>query len=800
MDISMSWLKDYVDVDVDVKTFVEDITLTGSKVEGYTEIGKDITGVVVGKVLSIEKHPNADKLVVTKIDIGDAEPLQIVTGATNLYEGAYVPVATHGATLAHGVKIKRGKLRGVESNGMLCSVEELGCDRHDFPEAPENGIYIFPQDMTLGMDVRDAMDLCDTAVEFEITSNRPDCFSMVGLARETAATYQKEFRFPEISVKEEAPGNIDDMVSVEIQNSDLCPRYVARVVKNVKIGPSPRWMRKRLRSVGIRPINNIVDITNYVMQEMGQPMHAFSIDTIEDHHIIVRNAKAGEQFTTLDGVTHELDPSMLVISDPKKAVAIAGVMGGENSMITGDTATVLFESANFHGPSVRITAKKLGMRTDASSKYEKGLDPNLCQTCADRAVQLVELLGCGEVVKGSVDCYPNRRDPWTLSYDPDKINALLGTKITEEEMINIFRRIELVVDPAARTVQIPTFRPDLESMADLAEEVARFYGYDNIEPTLAAGTPTVGKMTYAQQITHLVKDVMVANGLSEGMTFSFESPKVFDKLRIPADSQLRKAVQIANPLGEDFSVMRTITLNGMLQSLSTNYNRRNESAALFEVGKVYLPKSLPVTELPDEPHRLTIGAYGKEMDFFRLKGIVESLLTRLGMMDQVEFRAEKELPFLHPGRAAVMEAKEKAIGYLGEVHPLVLERYDIGVRAYVAVISIDDLVVLSNLDKRYQPLPKFPAISRDLSLVLREDIPVRAIEKTIQKYAGPNLRQIRLFDVYTGAQIEAGFKSVSFALEFRSEERTLVDEEVKNTMHQVVEALEKEYGAVLRDK
>ena len=800
MDISMSWLKDYVDVDVDVKTFVEDITLSGSKVEGYTEIAKDIAGVVVGKMLSIEKHPDADKLVVTKIDVGAAEPLQIVTGAKNLYVGAYVPVATHGSTLANGVKIKKGKLRGVESNGMLCSVEELGCDRHDFPEAPENGIYIFPEPQELGADAKACMDLEDTAVEFEITSNRPDCFSMVGLARETAATYKKEFRFPEISVKEEAEGDINDMVSVEIQNPQLCPRYVARVVKNVKIGPSPRWMRKRLRSVGIRPINNIVDITNYVMQELGQPMHAFSIDTIKDHKIIVRNAKEGETFTTLDGVERKLDPSMLVISDPEKAVAVAGVMGGENSMITGDTAAVLFESANFNGPSVRITAKKLGMRTDASSKYEKGLDPNICQICADRAVQLVELLGIGEVVKGSVDCYPAPLKPWTLSYDPEWINALLGTKVSEEEMAQIFERIELKVDRENHVVTVPTFRPDLEAQADLAEEVARFYGYDKIEPTLAAGTPTVGKMTYAQKITAMVKQAMIANGLSEAMHFTFESPKVFDKLRIAQDSKLRDVVKIANPLGEDFSVMRTTTLNGMLNSLSTNYNRRNETAALFEVGKIYLPKSLPLTELPDEPHRLTIGLYGKDMDFFTAKGIFGYLYKVLGMEDKVEYRAEKELPFMHPGRTAVMEIDGCDIGFVGELHPLVAENYGIGTRAYIGVVDVDALVEESDLVKAYRPLPKFPAVTRDISMVIKEEVPVREIEKVIAANAGKHLESITLFDVYTGAQIENGFKSVSYSIKFRAEDRTLVDEDVTGAMKRVLDALEKELGAILRDK
>lgn len=799
MDISMSWLKDYADVDADIKDYVEDITLSGSKVEGYAEICKDITGVVVGKVLSIDQHPDADKLVITKIDVAREEPLQIVTGATNLFVGAYVPVATDGAHLAGDVKIKKGKLRGVESNGMLCSVEELGFDRHDFPEAPENGIYIFESEQPLGADVRDVMDLLDTTVEFEITSNRPDCFSMIGLARETAATYKKDFKFPEITVKEEADGDINEMISVEIKNSDLCPRYVARVVKDVKIAPSPRWMRKRLRSVGIRPINNIVDITNYVMSELGQPMHAFSIDTIDEHKIIVRNANDGETFNTLDGIERKLDSSMLVIADPNKAVAVAGVMGGENSMITGDTATVLFESANFNGPNVRITAKKLGLRTDASSKFEKGLDPNISRIAVDRAVQLVEMLGCGTVVKGAVDCYPNKRESWQLSYDPAWINGLLGTDISEDEMIDIFERIEIKVDKATRTVTIPTFRPDLEAQADLAEEVARFYGYNKIVPTLAAGTPTVGKKTYSQTIADVIKKAMITNGLCEAMNFTFESPKVFEKLNIPEDSDLRKVVKISNPLGEDFSVMRTTTLNGMLNSLSTNYNRRNEEAGLFEIGKVYIPKALPLTELPNEPQKLTIGMYGK-MDFYALKGIVEYLFNILGMGEKVEFSPENNISWMHPGRTASVAINGESFGYLGELHPAVANNYSIGTRVYIAVLDVEAMIDAANMVSVYKALPKFPAVTRDISMVINEDVFVKEIENVIKKKGGKLLEAINLFDVYQGSQIEKGFKSVSYSITFRAPDRTLVDDDVNAVMKKILSTLESELGAILRDK
>ena len=800
MNLSMSWLKDYVDVEADIKDYVEDITLSGSKVEGYTIIAGDIKNVVVGKVLSIEKHPDADKLVVTKIDVGDGEPLQIVTGAKNLYVGAYVPVALSGSTLANGVKIKKGKLRGVESNGMLCSVEELGCDRHDFPEAPENGIYIFPNEEKLGADVVDVMDLKDEAVEFEITSNRPDCFSIIGLARETAATYKKELKYPEITVKEEADGDINSMISVDIENSELCPRYVARVVKNVKIGPSPRWMRKRLRSVGIRPINNIVDITNYVMEEFGQPMHAFSIDTIADRHIIVRNAKEGEKFTTLDGIERALDPSMLVIADPEKAVGIAGVMGGENSMITGDTAAVLFESANFNGPNVRITSKKLGLRTDASSKFEKGLDPNLCDKAIDRAVQLVELLGCGQVVKGRVDCYPNKLDERKISYSPEKINKLLGTDISEDEMIEIFQRLEIGVDKAGKILTIPTFRPDLETNADLAEEVARLYGYDKIEPTLAAGTPTVGKKTYEQRITDIVKDTMVSNGLCEAMTFTFESPKVFGKLLIPENSPLRKTVVVSNPLGEDFSIMRTTTLNGMLTSLSTNYNRRNDEAALFEIGKIFMPKSLPLEELPDEPKKLTVGMYGKNTDFFAVKGIIEHLFDVLGISGKVEFAPETSIEWMHPGRTASVIIDGENAGYIGELHPTVADNYSIGTRVYIAVIDFGTLVNSSSLISQYKPLPKYPAITRDISMVIKGEVFVGDIEKAIAKNGGKLLESVKLFDVYQGEQIEKGFKSVSYSITFRAPDRTLVDDEVNSVMDKILSDLKDEFGAILREQ
>lgn len=798
MDLSMSWLKEYVDIDADIKDFVEDITLTGSKVEGWSEMGGEISGVITGKILKIEKHPNADRLVICTVDIGREEPLIIVTHAPNVFEGAYVCAALQGATLPGGITIHDTDFRGVMSYGMMCSVEEMGFDRHDFPDAPEEGIYIFHEAVPLGVDVCDVMDLKDKIVEFEITSNRPDCFSTIGLAREVAATYKKKFTYPKIEVKEDADGDINEMVEVEIKNPELCPRYIARVVKNVKVEPSPRWMRKRLRANGIRPINNIVDITNYVMLELGQPMHAFTIGNIDGKKIIIRNAEEGEKITTLDGNERQLDPSMLVISDVNKAVAVAGVMGGENSKVNGSTDTILFESANFNGPNIRVTAKKLGLRTDASSKFEKGLDPNLALDAVNRAVQLVEMLGCGEVVKGMVDCYPNKREPWTLSYAPEKINKFLGTDISEDEMIEIFKRIELVPDKTAKTVTIPTFRPDLESFADITEEVARFYGYDKIKPTLAAGTPTVGKRSYEQNISKIVKHSLISNGLCEAITYTIESPKVFDKLNIPEGDKLRDTVTISNPLGEDFSIMRTTTLNGMLTSLSVNYNRRNEKAGLFEFAKVFIPKAVPVTELPDEYVKVTIGMYG-DMDFYDIKGIVEHVLDTVGI-DNAEFEPLSTIPWMHPGRTAAVEIAGEQIGYVGELHPQIAKNYGIGARTYIAVLDEASLIKASNLVTVYKSLPKFPSVVRDISMLVSEKVYVRDIEKIIKANGGSLIEDIELFDVYKGGQIEKGSKSVSFSITFRDENKTLVDDEVNSVMSDILNALEKQIGAVLRDK
>lgn len=793
MNLPMTWLKKYVDIDCDIKTFMDKMTLSGSKVESYTKMGAEIDKVIVGRILSIKQHPNADKLVIATVDVGGTETLQIVTAATNIFEGAYVPVALDGATLAAGVKIKKGKLRGELSQGMMCAIEELGYTLNDFPEAVDDGIYIFSEPQTPGADVKPILQIDDEVIEFEITSNRPDCFSILGLAREAAATFNVPFKYPEIQLKEEAEGDINDYVSVEIKNGELCPRYVARVVKNVKIGPSPLWLRHCLTASGIRPINNIVDITNYVMLEMGQPMHAFDIDTVKDGKIIVRNAADDEKFVTLDGGERVLDSSMLVISDCDKAVAIAGVMGGENSMVSGNAKAILFESANFNGTSIRHTSKKLGLRTDSSTKYEKGLDPNLAIDAIDRAVMLVELLGCGEVVKGRVDCYPNKREPWEIKYSADKINRLLGTDISNENMISFLKRIEVEADGNA--ARIPTFRPDLKNEADLSEEIARLYGYDKIEVTLSAGTPTVGKKNREQILEDIVKDTMISFGLCEMMNYSFEGSKVYDKLMIAPGHSLRNAVTITNPLGEDFCNMRTTTLNGVLQSMSTNYNRRNPECRLFEVGKTYLPKP---DGLPEEKNMLTVGMYG-DADFYALKGIIEELSRILGLGDAVSYDPESSFSFLHPGRGAWLSIDGIGLGFLGEVHPKVADNYEIGTRAYIAVIDLDVLFENAVLGRTYSPLPKYPATQRDISMLVKDDITVKEIEDVLKAQGGKILESVKLFDVYKGSQIQEGFKSVAYSITFRAGDRTLTDDEVNNVMKKMLRELTEKLAAQLRE-
>lgn len=797
MNTSLSWIKAYVpDLDVTAQEYADAMTLSGTKVEGYEKLDADLDKIVIGRIEKIEKHPDADKLVVCQVNIGTGTT-QIVTGAPNVFEGARVPVVLDGGRVAGGhdgsktpggIKIKKGKLRGVESNGMMCSIEELGSTRDMYPEAPEEGIYIFPEDAQVGENAVKALGLDDVVVEYEVTSNRVDCFSVVGIAREAAATFDKTF-VPPVVKETGNDEDVNDYVKVSVENTDLCPRYCARVVKNIKIGPSPKWMQRRLASVGIRPINNLVDITNYVMEEYGQPMHAYDLETIAGHQIVVKTAQDGETFTTLDGQERKVDKDVLMICDGEKAIGIAGIMGGENSMITDDVKTMLFEAACFDGVNIRKSSKRVGLRTDASGKFEKGLDPNNAKAAIDRACQLVEELGAGEVVGGTVDVYGKEKHPVRVPFDADKINAMLGTDISEEEMLGYFKKIDLEYDPETKEVIAPTFRQDLFRLADIAEEVARFYGYDNIPTTLPNGEATTGKLSFKLRIEQAARDIAEFCGFSQGMCYSFESPKVFDKLLLPKDSPLRRTVEIMNPLGEDYSIMRTTSLNGMLTSLATNYNRRNKDARLYELGNIYLPKSLPLTDLPEERMQFTLGMYGKG-DFFSMKGVVEEFFEKIGMKDRETYDPNAGKPYLHPGRQANILYDGKVVGYLGELHPEVADIYGIGERAYVAVIDMPEIMEYATFDRKYYGIAKYPAVTRDISMVVPKHILAGQIEEVISAKGGKYLESYALFDLYEGAQIKEGFKSVAYSIVFRAKDKTLSDAEVTEAMDRILKALE----------
>jgi len=796
MKLPLKWLKDYTDINASPKEYADAMTMSGSKVEGIENIGEEIDKVVVGRIISIEKHPDADRLLVTQVDVGNGS-VQIVTGASNIKMNDLIPVALDGSTLPGGKKIKKGKLRGVESCGMMCSISELGVTKEEYPNAIEDGIFILEGELVPGTDIKDVLGLNETVVDFEITSNRPDCFSILGLARESAATFGTAFKKPEIKVKETGDP-IQGQASVQINAPDLCSRYAARIVRDVKIEPSPRWMKERLKASGVRPINNIVDITNYVMLELGQPMHAFDLEYLKGHRIIVRNAADGEKMRTLDGQDRTLDSTMLVIADKEKAVAVAGVMGGENSEIMPETKAILFESATFNGISVRLTAKKLGMRTEASGRFEKGLDPENAIYAVNRAAQLVEQLGAGTVCKGIIDCYPSKAVKKTIPFKPGRINALLGTDISTEKMKEIFRLLEIEVNEAADTVTAPTFRPDLECEADLAEEVARFYGYNNISATLLEGkAATIGSRTWKQKIEQLIRQTMLSCGLSEAYTYSFTSPKVFDRIRLPEESELRKTVVITNPLGEDFSIMRTTTLPDMLEVLATNYNRRVEEARLFEMSHVYIPKSLPLTELPYEKPVLTIGMYGNA-DFYDLSGVVEELLSVLGIRNY-ELEPVKDNTSFHPGRTAMLLINGKECGILGEIHPDVAEEFGAAQKNYIGMIDIGPLVEGACLKPDYKPLPRFPAVSRDIAMLVDDRVLVKQIEQLIRAKAGKILEEIKLFDVYKGKQVPDGKKSVAYSITFRAADRTLTDDEVGKAMDSIMKALSDKLGAQLRE-
>ena len=793
MNTPLSWIRAYVpELSCTDQEYIDAMTLSGTKVENYERLDANLEKIVIGQIEKIEKHPDAEKLVVCQVNIG-TETIQIVTGARNVFEGAKVPVVLDGGRVAidhdgnkvaGGTKIKKGKLRGVESFGMMCSIAELGSSKEFYPEAAEDGIYIFPEDAEVGKSAVEALGLNDTVVEYEITSNRVDCFGILGIAREAAATFRKPFIQPEIK-KCGNDEDANDYVSVEIKDADLCKRYCGRIVKNVKIGPSPEWMQRRLANCGIRPINNLVDITNYVMEEFGQPMHAYDLNTISGKKIVVRRAAEGEAFQTLDGQERKLDENILMICDAEKPVGIAGIMGGENSKITDDVKDILFEAACFDGTNIRLSAKRLGLRTDASGKFEKGLDPNNAEAAINRACALIEELGAGEVVGGMVDVYPEKKTEKRIPFEPEKYNKLLGTNVTPEEMLTYFDRLEIVYDKEKNELVIPTFRQDLECSADIAEEVARFYGYDNIPVSLPSGEATTGKKSFKMRIEDVARETAEFCGFSQGMTYSFESPKVFDKLLLPQDSELRKTVTIMNPLGEDFSVMRTVSLNGMLTSLATNYNRRNKSAKLYELGNVYLPKALPVTELPEERMMFTLGMYG-DGDFFNMKGAIEEFFEKVGMTKKPEYDPDNKKPFLHPGRQADVIYNGEVIGYLGEVHPEVLDNYNIGEKAYIAVIDILKVTENATFDRKYEGIAKYPAVTRDLSMVMRKDILVGDIEKVFEKRGGSLLESMTLFDVYEGAQIKIGYKSVAYSLAFRAKDRTLEEKDIAPIMEKIL--------------
>lgn len=804
MNTALSWIKSFVPgLDCTAQEYTDAMTLTGTKVEGFERLDEDLDKIVVGQVKKIDKHPDADKLVICQVDIGDRQ-IQIVTGAPNVYEGMKTPVCLDGGRVAGGhdgsrtpggIKIKKGKLRGIESDGMMCSIEELGSSRDYYPDAPESGLYDMGEDAVVGSDAIEALGLHDIVFEYEITSNRVDCYSIIGIAREAAATFHKDFVLPDIKPTGNNE-NVNDMISVDVEDGDLCKRYCARMVKNIKLAPSPEWMQRRLAASGIRPINNIVDITNYVMEEYGQPMHAYDYDTIADHKIVVRRAKDNEVFCTLDGQDRTLDSSMLMICDGEKAIGLAGIMGGENSKITDDVKTMLFEAACFDGANIRISAKKAGLRTDASGKFEKGLDPYNAEAAINRACELIEELGAGEVVGGMVDVFPVKPEEKVLPFEPDKYNKLLGTDVSSDEMLKYFDKLEIEYNESDNTLHIPSFRQDLLRTCDMAEEVARFYGYDKIPVTLPSGESTSGKLSFKLRVESVAREVAQFCGFSQSMNYSFESPKAFDKLLVPENSDLRQAIRILNPLGQDFSIMKTQALNGMLTSLATNYNRKNKNVRLYEIGNIYIPKALPLTELPDERTQFTLGMYG-DGDFFTMKGVVEEFFEKAGLDGRITYDPEDKKSFLHPGRQADIIYDGVKVGYLGEVHPQVCENYNIGDRVYYADIDMPYIVEHACFDKKYEGIAKFPTSTRDISLVVDKQVLIGTMENAIIKKGGKLLESCELFDIYEGEQVGEGKKSVAFSLVFRAKDRTLSDTEISEIMDKILAELTG-LGAVLR--
>lgn len=807
MNTSYSWIKMYVpDLDVSAQEYFDGMTLSGTKGETYTVLDKNLKNIVVGRIVSIEPHPNADHLVICQVDIG-TETTQIVTGAPNAKVGMLTAVVLPGGKVAgghdgsalpeDGIEIKDGVLRGVPSHGMMCSIEELGSSREFYPEAPENGLYAFSEDdgVKPGDDAIEALGLHDVNFEYEITSNRVDCYSVLGIAREAAATFHKKF-VPPVIRKTGNDEDVNDYVKVDVVDTDLCPRYTARVVKNIHLAPSPKWMQHCLASNGIRPINNVVDITNYVMEEYGQPMHAYDLDKVAGHQIIVKRATDGEKFTTLDGKECTLDHDILMINDAEKPIGLAGIMGGQNSMITDDVHTMLFEAACFDGTNIRLSAKRLGHQTDASRKFDKGLDPNTAMEAMNRACQLIEEFGAGEVVGGAIDVYPVKREESSVKFEPDRINALLGTDISAEDMIKYFEAEDLRYDKETNEIVAPTFRQDIHRTCDLAEEVARFYGYDHIPTTLPHGESTTGGLSFKNRVEAKARDVAQYCGFSQGFCYSFESPKVYDMLLLPADAPERNAIRISNPLGEDFSIMRTLSVNGILSSLALNYSRRNKNVHLYELGNIYIAKSLPLTELPDERMQFTLGFYG-DGDFYTMKGVIEEFLGQIGMHDLVEYK-RSDKTFLHPGRQAYVTYHGRTIGYLGEVHPMVLRNYGIGQRAYLAVIDMPEVLPFATFERRYTGIAKFPAVTRDISMLVPHDIEAAAIEKMLRQRGGRILEDLQLFDLYEGGQVAEGYKSMAYSLTFRSKERTLNDDDINGAMKKILNGLDS-MGIKLRE-
>ncbi len=799
MLVPLKWLKDYVDIkDIEIEELRDKLIMSGSNIEAIEELGKEIENVIVGKILAIENHPNAENLIVAKVDVG-TESIQIVTGAKNIKVGQYIPVVLPGGHLPGGIKIKKSKLRGIESNGMMCSSGELGIPDKVLPaHQDKNGIYILEQDYLPGTDIKKVLGINDFVIEFEITPNRSDCLSMLGMARETSATLNLSTQYPQIEIQQEH-GDIEDFMTVEVQNPESCKRYVARAVTDVKIKPSPQWLQTRLMEAGIRPINNIVDITNYVMLEFGQPLHAFDLSRLAHNKIIVKNAESEKVFTTLDEVERKLDPQMLMIYDDEKPIALAGIMGGENSEVTEDTHMILLESANFNKDVVRGTSKKLALRTEASARFEKGVDPNICVMAANRACQLIEKLGAGRIVKGVIDIYPVKAEKKVVEARPDKINTLLGTNLTKEKMIEILQCLEMKIKEKENKilVEVPTFRQDIEEEVDLVEEVARIYGFDKIGMTIPKGN-VQGAKTNGELIEDYTKNVLNALGLNEIQTYSFTSPKTLDLLCISPFSFMRNTVKLINPLGEENSIMRTTMMANMLEILAKNYNRSVQTAKAFELGRVFIPYSIPVNRLPLEKKMIVIGMYGKDIDFYMLKGCIEELFKRLGIFNS-KYLPEKQHPTFHPGRCANILYGNHILGTFGEVHPDIAENFNMHTRTYLGELDFDAMMQIARLDKVYKPLPKYPSITRDIALVVKDEIYAEEIEDIIKEKGEDILESIELFDIYKGKQIPKGYKSIAYSLIYRGKDRTLTDEEVSTVHHHIIETLKEQLDAKLRE-